>query len=386
MYHKSLIQRAVAATRMCRSMPRGRVLALLLAWTAAYTVQAQDAASNEQVRARFLERLRRIDKMAITFSWSLHVCAPTIDVLDRSAWGEPKVHTIYSVRLCRPHFHFSTTKPDASTFIDESSWVDGMRIRKVGRPDGFVDVSLDKTRFSVTGPIPFLTPLEIFHSFDVQHSLAEMWEAGLLRLTGMEADRYFISGDVDLQQLTPGICSIEALIDAFSFVPEQLSVTLNTADGTIEWRQTAVETRMVNGAAMISEAIITLKNNVSFRDRTTLYHFKVLDVDLLPQLRKDDLRVQIPKRGLSLVDEVGLVARRIGLDGTVLHEEKWTPEQRAADLAGARETARLRHENLARLEWRKTAFMIVLLAAAGITAVAGVLWWKRQALMSRPRA
>ncbi|HMQ15520.1 MAG TPA: hypothetical protein PKC49_06045 [Phycisphaerae bacterium] len=364
---------------------------------------AQGNASDAAVRAGYAERLARLDKLRVTYDWSLRTVAPTDDPFDAGTW-RPVLHDLeYTVALCRPDFQFRinrelvrgpedkliTKQSKDSGRTDESSWVDGLRVRKVQMPDGYDHVTVYNTRFSVTGPIPFLTALEVFHTFDVQHSLLELWQAGLVRLVETTAAVHVVSGKVHLAELEPGDCTVTARLDRATLVPRELSLTIPHPDGkrgNIDWTMRVVKTQTINGAAMISEAVIALNNTINFADRTTVYHFRVNRLEPVPTLAKEQLRLAIPEREVIIVDEVKGFARHVGQDGTVLREEKWTPEERAAMIAGGHEAARLREQSLLRVEQRKTLFLYILAAAALATLVAGVWWWRRRSRLAKLHA
>lgn len=108
-------------------------------------------------------------------------------------------------------------------------------------------------------------------------------------------------------------------------------------------------------------------------------------VERVPALTTEDLRVPIPTARTRLLDEIACFCRSTDAQGNALAEEHRTPEEREKQRAAMRAALLRQERGRAELSRRPRVFVGFIVAAAGGTGAApGIVPWRRARLRTRP--
>jgi hypothetical protein len=350
----------------------GRVLLVVLA----LGVSAPSALG---VEGDFLDRFKRraaaLDRLRVEFEWRLFQFSDRRDPWEAANWGEPLVFERYRALFMRPdsvRLDADFVKPPRGS--QQGSWLDDVLTRASPSPDGTLHATIDRVRSYLTGPLPTLTPLEVFQTFDLPEDLFHLAGRGALTVESEDDSEVVLRGHVRNYDLSARLDKHRDLL------PLEI-VARRAGPGAAEMRLRTLQSARVGGTFAISEAVIVERCGLVMPGKWQVRHYVATRVEAAPELSNEQLRVRLPDRGITLMDEIRLVARRINHAGVVEFEKTWTPEERADDIAGVQEGARLREESRILLGKRRSAlYGIVGGALAGVLIIAGLYLWRRRSL------
>ncbi|HMQ16811.1 MAG TPA: hypothetical protein PKC49_12640 [Phycisphaerae bacterium] len=316
-----------------------------------------------------------LDRLRVEFEWRLYQLSEKRDPWESANWGEPLIYERYQATFIRPddvRLDAEFVKPPRAS--DRGSWVDGVLTRASPSPDGTLHATIDKVRAYLTGPLPTLTPLEVFQTFDLPEDLFHLVARGALAVESESDAEVLLRGFVRTYDLSVRLDKHKDLM------PLEI-VARRAGPGAAEMRLRTLQSVRAGGTHAISEAVIAERCGIVMPGKWQIRHYVAARVEVVPGLTKEQLRVRLPERGITLMDEINLVGRRISHAGVVEFEKSWTPEERADDIAGVQEGARLREESRIMLGKRRNAlYGIVGGALAGVLIIAGLYLWRRRSL------
>ncbi|MBW7906924.1 MAG: hypothetical protein LC135_07340 [Phycisphaerae bacterium] len=337
------------------------------------------AASALGVEGDFLDRFQRraaaLDKLRVEFEWRLFQFSDRRDPWDAANWGEPLVFERYKAMFVRPdsiRLEADFVKPPRGS--EQASWLDGVLTRASPSPDGTLHATIDRARSNLTGPLPTLTPLEVFQTFDLPEDLFHLAGRGALSVESEDDAEVVMRGHVRNYDLSVRLDKQRDLM------PLEV-LARRDGPGSAEMRLRTLQSVRVGGTFAISEAVIAERCGIVMPGKWQVRHYVATRVEAAPELSKERLRVRLPDRGITLMDEIKLVGRRINHAGVVEFEKTWMPEERADDIAGVQQAARMREESKTLLKDRRRALVIIAGGAvAGVALVAGIYVWRRRSL------
>ena len=277
---------------------------------------------------------------------------------------------------------------DAKDAEYELSWVDGERRMATKAQNGHQHVLVDDDRLQVTWGYPLLTPF-LLNVFDVRATLADVSRMHATTIEAMNDGTVTLSGEVRVD----GAEEVDAASDSSWDWPWRVTAHLNPARGhlpdlitaeldyrgkRIRWNMRTEAALQDSGGWYIAKALIWMENNglpPGQRERWQIYAYEVEERTAKP-LTKAALVVPIPRSNATVVNELERTARTFGSSGTVMREQTWTAEERAAQMKTTLEAnnakLRLAEENAA---LRKRAFVAVI-AGAGLVTLVLFAWRK----------
>lgn len=351
--------------------PRVRVWPAIVLLATVGSVVGQEY---EEVRKGLRARERQLSHLYVEFDW-LGCPAPRCkDPFDPSNWqtgGDRVLRFSYRVWLARPDLKLEIRDLHDPGRDETKNWVNGRGVWKVRDGDEPWSVSIDDNRLLLTGPVPFLTPLEM-QIFDHKTSLVELVEEGKLQIESQTDETVVLAG-------WPGYFRpswhIQATLDRTrGLLPVELKS--KTKDGTIHWTMKTIQSVGVADTHAIKEAIIALSNSMADRKHWQIYHYQARRVQADATLSKQELEIKIPQRNVNLVNEIAGFARQIDASGRVTVERHWSPEEREKQLeAAARLAARQREEQAQRARMFKA---IVGGSTILVLGVAGLWVWRQR--------
>lgn len=352
------------------------------AWRSEAMAQEVDRSLVEALR----DRARALDRLCVEYDWRMRFARLDRDPFDRSNWltefrGLTAPAWRYRAWILRPHYRLQYSGPGARQ--SDVNWLDGIHTLLALQQDGSWFVYRDQDWYNTVGPIPVITPLELWQVFDVTQSLLDLAQEGRIRAEGQWGPFVRVSGGPLYPPPSPP-WSLQADLDpSRGYLP--VLVTLETAvtgaAGRIRWEMRAIDSvPVLGGVHAIKEAVIAMRNTAlrPRQDKWMIYHYLASELRRDENLSRTDLEIPIPAVNVHLIDEISLVSKRIDAQGRVLHEEHWTPEERQEQLQALRETYRRAEEARETLGTRTTTMAALVGGSAGLTAVVfGVWWWRR---------
>lgn len=345
-------------------------------------------ASGEDAVQHFLRRRAALEKVYVEYDWLTCRCYHG-DPFNPNNWDTrpfpESFNTRYRAWILRPHIRTSAVGPGFPEAEQNTSWLDGILTKKALAADGSSSVIINTDVLNFTGPIPFLTPLEILQTFDVKCDLFSLAENGALRVVEETAERVVLEGSVDLlcraeTQGPPRNVRVE-LDPQNNHVPSRVVVETNLPGHKAVWEMRVVGTAAVGETTGISEAILVLTRTPDDLPWSTVYHFKADRYEVAPRLGRAEIEIPIPAAAVKLVDVTRGIRREVDATGKVIREERFTGEQYDQDRRAAGEAFQLREASVAELARRQRWFTwLVWLAGSATVLLFGAWLWKRRSL------
>jgi len=328
-------------------------------------------------------RLGGLDRLIVEYDWSEYHLSINNDPFDQSKWASDKTAFTqqYKAWILRPHYRLTFSDSTHGLNI-ERNWVEETFMAKSRDHDGKWSVHRDRNRWDTTGPIPVITPLELWQVFDIQEGLAELLRQGRIRLEGRSGGRVTLGGDRLYEE--PRHWRLRVVLDEDrQLMPLELDAELSVPNGEIHWRMRTLTSALVNGVHAIAEAVLVLSNSAVFPDKWQVYHYKATAISHDGDLTIDGLRLEIPETNVSVLDEIGLSYRKLDSQGRIIDERKWTTEERKADLDGLRAAAALRAQSERDVARRRNMLWLILGASVCcVAAVVGIWKWRSQGFVA----
>jgi hypothetical protein len=331
------------------------------------------------------DRARALDRLYVEYDWRMQFALPDRDPFDRSNWlnefrGLTALSWRYRAWILRPHYRLQYSGPHESQ--TDVNWLDGIHTRRSLQKDGSWFVYRDGDWFNTVGPLPTITPLELWQVFDVSQSLLDLAQEGRIRPVAQWGPFVRVSGGPLYPPPSPP-WSLQADLDpSRGYLPVLVTLETPVAGGRIRWEMRTIDSVPVLGSVhAIKEAVIALRNTSlrgALLKKWMIYHYLASELRRDENLSRTALEIAIPAANVSLIDEVNLLSKEIDAQGRVLREEHWTPEERREQLQALRETYQRVEAGQETLRVRKTTMAALIGGSAGITLlVFGVWWWRR---------
>ncbi len=327
-------------------------------------------------------RYQKLDRLRIQYDW--YECRVPLDKdpFEKNNWlVDDFSHTLhYEALILRPHYCLAYSGPFANQKRVQRAWVDGEFISKQLEDDGSWSYTRDNDRWLTTGPLPVMTPLEMWQVFDIRDSLLDLLKSGKLHVVHQEADSISVAGDKIYER--PFDWRLSAVFDeSRDYLPTEMAASLMHSGGTIKWQLKTLAPVAINETHAIGEAILALSNEAVNADNWQVYHYVMVSVEQINELTAGDLRPSFPDSNARVLDEIALEYREVDRSGAVVKHEQWTPEQRSADRAAIQTSVAMYEKSKGIIAERRFALMAVL---AGSTTIAIAVfaywrWWKRRA-------
>ena len=318
-------------------------------------------------------RQQQLGPMYVEIDWMGCPAPRGADPFDSANWqttGERVLRESYRVWLARPDLKvevFQAHRPN-ETWV--KNWINGQRFAKARRAGEPWSLSIDANRALVTGPVVFLTPLEM-QLFDIPLSLFELAEAGKLHVESETPDSIVLAGDPAYYRLP---ASLRATLDRTrGLMPLELRLT--EASGKIDWTMRTVRSAPIGGTYAIQEAIIALSNSQVSPKYWQIYHFNARRIEARPMLTAKDLEIEMPTADFQLVDYIHGLVRVVDASGRVVHEEQRSPEEMQAAIEAY---ARARYTKEQEETRRTTAFWVIVASSVVVVALIAGFWLWRQ--------
>jgi len=331
------------------------------------------------------DRARALDRIYVGYDWRMWYARLDRAPFDRSNWlnefrGLTARNWRYRAWILRPHSR--PQSPGLHEPQPDVNWLDGIHTRRALQKDGSWFVYRDQDWFNTVGPLPTITPLELWQVFDVSQSLLDLTQEGRIRPVAQWGPFVRVSGGpLHLPPSPPW--SLQADLDpSRGYLPVLVTLETPVAGGRIRWEMRTIDSvPVLGGVHAIKEAVIALRNTSlrgALHKKWMIYHYLVSELYRDEDLSRTALEIAIPAANVSLIDEVNLLSKRIDAQGRVLHEEHWTPEERREQLQALRETYQRVEAGQETLRVRRTTMAALIGGSAGITLlVFGVWWWRR---------
>jgi hypothetical protein len=340
------------------------------------TLRADDTAVGEGLRRRLAE----LDRLVLRFDW--YECRAPLekDPFDRSNWeADPFAHTLeFTAWVLRPHLRVVYRGPFKQRHV-EINWLDGIRTSKsFDEDDAQWDVQRDRNRYRFAGPIPWLTPLEMWQTFDMQESLLELLESGRLTAQDTSPGRVMLTG----KHLYPPPRNwrLTAELDVSrGYLPVEVVAELEVSGGGISWRMRTLEARSIGDGFAIDEAVVALSNTAVNREKWQIYHFKVRSMERLASMATSDIAIAVPATNVDLIDEINLVKRKVDAAGRVRHEKRYTESEWKQESEALAATARAAFDAQAVRRARRQALIPIVVGSVAAVVLVGSVWiWRRR--------
>lgn len=345
------------------------------------------AVRGEEVIEQFLAREAALRSVYVEFDWTLYHCDLLKDPFERENWrairADQVQRTHYEMWILRPHMRFRATGAGFPEREQHRSWFEGESTTVAVREDGYWDVTIDKARFAVGGPIPFVTPVELYQVFDIQQDLFELVRGGHMRVTSQSAETVVLTGDgvPQFAEAPSADWRVTAELDrVHGLLPRRLQAEVDVpgGGGKILWEMRAVETRPVGDTWGISEAVLAVKNTALKSNNWMVCHFRADKYESRPEMRREELVIAVPKTKVDITDVNRGIDRRVDGAGRVLRDRRITREQLEAE---RRMLAQARHDQQASLEKiaRRKDWLGWMLGGSAVATltVLGLWLWKR---------
>ncbi len=332
------------------------------------------------IKADYAARLKKLDRIQINYQFSFCRAPYNLNPFDRSTWilkDSPYFKIDCVVQILRPNLSLVMRGYPGEIDTRSYSLIDGAITRKTLQGDQLWHIYRDRQHKTLAGPMPYLTPVEIFHTFDLQEDIAGILEHGTFDIESDTGDLTTLSGTY---VSPPGAnWRMNITLDRNrGLLPIELTAQLRHGSEEVEWKMKTLRDFSIAGNRAIGEAVIALHNSKVMESYWSIYHYEVLTANAMPMLSKGDLEIAIPAAGVNILDEVGLYSKVVDKNGKVIQSTNWTKEQREADLKGLKEAESLRDEASARMQSRRTQFIAIIVVAVALTAcLLGAWFWKR---------
>lgn len=335
------------------------------------------AVTPADTRAQFLEREQRLTGLHAKYRWFWGKAPRSADPFDRNTWivDDPtNVDSSIEAWIVRPHFRVHERRGGESPKDLDTAWVDGKRTAKHHSADAW-GVTIDQNRRYVTGPIPFLTPLEL-QTFDLQESLFELVRSGALAITAEDAAHVKLENGVTALRV-PWKLRV-TLNKTYDLAPEEVEARLDLDHGAILWRMRTTRFDPAGKTFVIGQAILAMNNENVDRTKWQTYLFDASTYQHESTLTVADLEVDLPTRNVMVVNEIDCYSEVVDGSGKVVDQRRWTPEERKIEIQQAADGWAQRQESIAALGRRRTLFGYSVSAAALLVIGLGVWAWKRR--------
>jgi hypothetical protein len=341
-------------------------------------------ASGGDVAGSYAARLGRLNKLIVDFEWTAYRTTEGADPFDMNAWRRQDNIPVEYCRafVLRPHARLHQRADFRDARSVDKSWLDGIHVSRAEADDGSWHASRDRSRWQFTGPIPIITPLELWQTLDIRVGILELLEQGKLTIESEQPDRVVL-GTRALYD-PPENWQVAVELDPFrSWTPMKVRAVLAVGKGVIAEEMRVVDTMVVNGCHLISDAVIVVDNTRVAPGRPQVYHYVVKRATQDESMTKAALAVEIPKSNVRIIDEIGQYWKHVDAHGRVLEEKHWTAEQRAEDLKGVSESIAKAEEAQAAKATRARVLPFIVAGSALVTLALYTVYRLRRSGMAR---
>ncbi|MCG3128881.1 MAG: hypothetical protein CHACPFDD_03777 [Phycisphaerae bacterium] len=342
--------------------------------------------SVESVTAALEQRLVRLNRLYVEYDWGEYTADASSDPFDQAqwrdaAWAPERQAPVLHCRawVLRPDFRLAWTGPLHYHRDVQHSWIDGVHVNKTR--DTQADrwsVTIDRDRWMIGGGTPLRTCLELDQTCDLAENLVDaMRRAPIARVERATAGVIVSAGPLSERSPWMLTATLDPTRDWLP-IEVRLAIRVPKANKRIEWTLRTIESQVVAGSHAIREAVLAMRRPDEPNWRWQVYHYRAGAIRTEPTLTKASLKLAIPETNVLVVDEVNLFTRTVGTNGKTLHYEKWTPQERTAQLEAIKAAAAARDASARTLTLRRSAFYYITSAALVVTAVVVGVWrWRR---------
>lgn len=323
-------------------------------------------------------RYRELDRMVVEYDWYECRALLSSDPFDQTTWihDDMAFNIRITASILRPHYRLQWLDEVYEGGRIDRAWIGGERISRKLKSDDYCTYVRSKDRLLTTGPIPLITPLELWQVFDIDDGLLDLLRAESLIVTSETDGTAVLSSDAHYPP--PWNWRFSAKLDpAAGYLPLEMTARLGHGNGEIRWHLRTITPARFGAVEAITEAIIAMSNTGVDTDKWQVYHFKTVSQDQQVSLAESDLRPERPVRKAKILDEIALESVDLDDAGNVRRLETWTAGQRAADLAALMETRVRAQASQQTLRTRRNALLYIV-ALAGVVVIVSHLWLRRR--------